>query len=162
MHLLAYDQAVSDVRQNPAVTLLSLARLSPAEILLSQSPLDCELLLFCYLVAALEFVVDSRPIQSVSPVLLSLFSHAGCSSATLHCRIAVFVKPTVLPPSSSIYSNTDSVCAKPKTGSQTLQSKTSPRIRYFSSSPGRCILCGGGKSCSVASRRGREFLLAHC
>lgn len=52
---VADDRAVSYMRQNPAVTLLSLALLSPAEILLFQAPLDCALLFLlcccCYLLS---------------------------------------------------------------------------------------------------------------
>lgn len=85
----ADDRAVSDVRQNPAVTLLSLALLSPAEILLSQAPLDCALLFLlcccCYLLSiSSSWSTLSLDPFSFPPFSCRLFSRNASLS---YCRL---------------------------------------------------------------------------
>lgn len=120
------------------------------------------------------------PLLSLSLSLLSLFLslivlctlfhssssrlplHAVLSSAALLCRIALFVKPTTpssLPPS-WLY-RTPPRLRRIRGDSPELQQET---LLLYATTTSRldtsyCVVCG--KSCSVASRRGRS-LLAHC
>ncbi|OJJ88865.1 uncharacterized protein ASPGLDRAFT_751158 [Aspergillus glaucus CBS 516.65] len=112
----ADDRAVSVVRQNPAVTLLSLALLSPAEILLSQAPLDCALIFLlccCYYLLSISSSWSTLSLGPFSfpPFSCRLFSRNASLS---YCRLRE-AHTTVLPPSfSSPYSDTHLVCAVSK------------------------------------------------
>jgi len=164
MPSIAYDRAVSDVRQNPAVTLLSLALLSPAEILLSQTPLDCALAisaapLLLFAIHCVHLVCSPLRLFFFPPFSCRLFSRNASLS---YCRLreAHTTRPpsVLLEPLQRHSSRLRSLQVRlSRVGTRHVLSYTILFVLL-----GRRITCGGGKSCSVASRRGREFLLAHC
>lgn len=154
-------QAVNPRRQNSrrdasfALLPLSLWTSSPPSQLPSTEYFSCLSLRSLFL----SFIILCALFYSSSSRLLL---HAVLSSAALLCRIALFVKPTTpssLPPS-WLYS-TPPRLRRIRGDSPELQPET---LLLYATTTFRldisyCVVCG--KSCSVASRRGRS-LLAHC
>lgn len=111
----------------------------------------------CGLAQLSAFLVDLvLPVLVLRPSILSFLpSHVDPSPATLHCRLA-FVKPTI-PPSLSPNNRQVSVCARSEEILQRCQSETL-RLHDIVDSRLDVIYSACGKSCSVASRRGRSAI----